>query len=103
MPDCDRAHRPRRPRRALVSDEPAPFAVDVPEAELRELRERLRRTRWPEAETVDDWSQGVPLAYLQDLCRHWAEAYDWRTCEARLNRLDHFRTTIDGLPIHFVH
>ena len=80
-----------------------PFRIEVPGADLADLRERLRRTRWPEAETVDDWSQGVPLAYLQDLCRHWAEAYDWRTCEARLNRLDHFRTTIDGLPIHFVH
>jgi pimeloyl-ACP methyl ester carboxylesterase len=80
-----------------------PFRVEVPEAELVDLRERLRRTRWPEAETVDDWSQGVPLAYLTDLCRHWAEAYDWRDCETRLNRLPHFRTTIDGLPIHFVH
>ena len=55
-----------------------PFRVEVPEADLVDLRERLRRTRWPEAETVDDWSQGVPLAYLTDLCRHWAEAYDWR-------------------------
>ncbi len=80
-----------------------PFRIEVPEADLVDLRERLRRTRWPEAETVDDWSQGVPLAYLQDLCRHWAEAYDWRTSEARLNRLDHYRTTVDGLPIHFVH
>jgi hypothetical protein len=61
-----------------VSDELAPFAVDVPDAELRELRERLLRTRWPEAETVDDWSQGVPLAYLKELCGYWAEGYDWR-------------------------
>ena len=83
--------------------ETVPFRVEVPEADLVDLRERLRRTRWPEAETVDDWSQGVPLAYLQDLCRHWAEAYDWRIAEARLNRLDHYRTTIDDLPIHFVH
>jgi pimeloyl-ACP methyl ester carboxylesterase len=80
-----------------------PFRIAVPEADLVDLRDRLRRTRWPEAETVDDWSQGVPLAYLQDLCRHWAEAYDWRACEARLARLRHFRTTLDGLPIHFVH
>jgi hypothetical protein len=80
-----------------------PFRIEVPEADLVDLRERLRRTRWPEAETVDDWSQGVPLAYLQDLCRHWTEAYDWRTSGARLNRLDHYRTMVDGLPIHFVH
>jgi pimeloyl-ACP methyl ester carboxylesterase len=80
-----------------------PFRVEVPDADLVDLRERLRRTRWPEAETVDDWSQGVPLAYLTDLCRHWAEAYDWRTCEDRLNQLENFRTTVFGLPIHFVH
>ena len=51
---------------------------------------RLRRTRWPEAETVDDWSQGVPLAYLQDLCRYWADDYDWRATEARLNAWPQF-------------
>ena len=80
-----------------------PFRIAVPEADLVDLRERLARTRWPEAETVDDWSQGVPLAYLHELCRHWQEHYDWRATEARLNRLDHFRTRIDGLDIHFVH
>lgn len=80
-----------------------PFRLSMPEADLIDLRDRLRRTRWPEAETVDDWSQGVPLAYLQDLCRHWAEVYDWRVCEARLAQLRHYRTTLDGLPIHFVH
>ena len=80
-----------------------PFRIEIPDADLADLRERLRRTRWPEAETVDDWSQGVPLAYLTDLCRHWAETYDWRIAEARLNRLNHYRTTIDNLPIHFVH
>jgi pimeloyl-ACP methyl ester carboxylesterase len=61
------------------------------------------RARWPERETVQDWSQGVPLAYLQDLCGYWAGAYDWRATEARLNSLPQFRTTIDGLAIHFVH
>jgi pimeloyl-ACP methyl ester carboxylesterase len=80
-----------------------PFRVAVPDADLADLRDRLRRTRWPETETVDDWSQGVPLAYLSDLCRHWTEAYDWRACEARLAALDHYQTTIDRLPIHFVH
>jgi epoxide hydrolase len=79
-----------------VSDELAPFALDVPEAELRDLRERLRGTRWPEAETVDDWSQGVPLAYLRELCDYWAEGYDWRATERRLNAVPQFRTAIDG-------
>jgi epoxide hydrolase len=55
-----------------------PFKVAVPDADLADVRQRLRRTRWPERETVDDWSQGVPLAYLRELCDHWATAYDWR-------------------------
>ncbi|HEY2429074.1 MAG TPA: epoxide hydrolase [Acidimicrobiales bacterium] len=80
-----------------------PFRIEVPGAELDDLRDRLRRTRWPEQETVDDWSQGVPLAYAQDLCRYWAEDYDWRAREERLNRFPQFRTEIDGLGIHFVH
>jgi epoxide hydrolase len=80
-----------------------PFRIAVDEAELRDLRERLNRTRWPDAETVDDWSQGVPLAYVQDLCRYWADEYDWRATEARLNDLPQFRTIIDGLGIHFIH
>ena len=70
---------------------------------LADLRERLTRTRWPERETVEDWSQGVPLAWLQALCRHWREGYDWRRCEARLNALPQFTTEIDGLDVHFVH
>jgi epoxide hydrolase len=81
----------------------APFRVDVPEAELIELRARLERTRWPQREPVDDWSQGVPLGYLQDLCEYWAHGYDWRATEARLNELPQFRTEIDGLGIHFIH
>lgn len=80
-----------------------PFHLDVPEAELRDLRDRLARTRWPEAETVPDWSQGVPLAYLRELCTYWAEKYDWRATEARLGALPQFRTEIDGLGIHFLH
>jgi pimeloyl-ACP methyl ester carboxylesterase len=80
-----------------------PFRLDVPESELADLRERLRRTRWPEAATADGWAQGVPLDYLQDLCAYWADGYDWRRLEARLNALGQFRTTIDGLGIHFLH
>jgi epoxide hydrolase len=79
------------------------FRIEVPEAELDDLRYRLRRARRPERETVDDWSQGVPLAYLEELCDYWASEYDWRATEARLNALPQFRTEIDGLGIHFVH
>jgi pimeloyl-ACP methyl ester carboxylesterase len=86
-----------------MPDDVTAFRLDVPEAELDDLRARLRRTRWPERETVGDWSQGVPLAYLRDLCAYWADAYDWRATEARLNALPQFRTEIDGLGIHFVH
>jgi epoxide hydrolase len=86
-----------------MPDEVAEFRIDVPEADLRDLRERLERTRWPERETVEDWSQGVPLAYVQELCRHWAHGYDWRATEERLNELPQFRAAIDGLGIHFVH
>jgi pimeloyl-ACP methyl ester carboxylesterase len=80
-----------------------PFRISVPDADLADLRERLRRTRWPEPETAGGWSQGVPLAYLQDLCGYWADGYDWRACEARLNALPQYRTEIDGLAIHFLH
>jgi pimeloyl-ACP methyl ester carboxylesterase len=79
------------------------FRIEVAETELEDLRARLRGARWPERETVADWSQGVPLDYLQELCRYWADAYDWRATEARLNALPQFRATIDGLGIHFLH
>jgi pimeloyl-ACP methyl ester carboxylesterase len=79
------------------------FRIEVPEAALEDLRARLRATRWPEPEPVEDWSQGVPLAYLQQLCAYWATDYDWRATEARLNSLPQFRTTIDGLAIQFIH
>ena len=80
-----------------------PFRIEVSEADLRDLRQRLKQTRWPEPETVKDWSQGVPLAYLRELCRYWGEGYDWRATEARLNAFPQFRTVIDGLGIHFLH
>jgi pimeloyl-ACP methyl ester carboxylesterase len=88
---------------STMSDDATPFRIDVPDSELRDLRERLRRTRWPERETVADWSQGVPLDYVRELCRYWADEYDWRATEARLNELPQFRTEIDGLGIHFLH
>src|SRR5439155_3086375 len=80
-----------------------PFHVDVPEAELTDLRRRIKATGWPEKETVADTSQGVPLAPLQDLARYWATEYDWRKVEARLNAVPNFITEIDGLDIHFIH
>jgi pimeloyl-ACP methyl ester carboxylesterase len=81
----------------------SPFELRVPEADLDDLRERLRRTRWAERQTVDDWSQGVPLDYLRELCAYWADEYDWRATEERLNRLGQFRTELNGLGIHFLH
>ena len=80
-----------------------PFHLAVPEATLDDMRARLSRTRWPEAETVDDWSQGVPLVKLRALCEHWRDGYDWRRCEAMLNGFGQYRTSIDGLGIHFLH
>ncbi len=80
-----------------------PFRIDVPDAELDDLRARLQNARWPEHEPVADWSQRVPLHWLDELCRYWADGYDWRTTERRLNDLPQFRTEIDGLAIHFIH
>jgi pimeloyl-ACP methyl ester carboxylesterase len=80
-----------------------PFHVNVPEAELTELRRRINAAKWPERETVADDSQGVPLAMIQELARYWAAGYDWRKCEAKLNALPQFMTEIDGLDIHFIH
>ena len=80
-----------------------PFHVDVPEEALEELRRRVAATNWPEKETVADQSQGVPLATMQKLARHWATEYDWRQVEAKLKSLPQFITEIDGLDIHFIH
>jgi pimeloyl-ACP methyl ester carboxylesterase len=77
--------------------------VGFSDADLDDLRRRIKATRWPERETVDDDSQGVPLAVMQDLARYWATDYDWRKCEAKLNALPNFVTEIDGLDIHFIH
>src|SRR5437016_3035473 len=80
-----------------------PFTVEIPEAEIEALRARVAAARWPHKELVDDWSQGVQLAMLQELARYWAADYDWRKCEAELNGLPQFKTEIDGLGIHFIH
>jgi pimeloyl-ACP methyl ester carboxylesterase len=80
-----------------------PFRIAVGDDVLTDLKSRLRKTRWPEAELVDDWSQGTPLQWIQEICRYWTDDYDWRNREARLNRFAQFTTGIDGLDIHFVH
>jgi pimeloyl-ACP methyl ester carboxylesterase len=80
-----------------------PFRVDVPEADLIELRRRINATRFPDKETVADFSQGVPLATVQKLAHYWATEYDWRKVEARINAVPNFITEIDGLDIHFIH
>ena len=80
-----------------------PFEVSVPDAALVDLRKRIGETRWPRRELVEDRSQGVQLATLQALAKHWTSEYDWRKCEARLNALPQFISEIDGVDIHFIH
>src|SRR5215469_15303498 len=79
------------------------FKIAATDAQLDDLKRRLRDTRWPERECVEDWSQGLPLAYAKAVAGHWLEKYDWRAREARLNRFAQFRTSVDGLGIHFIH
>jgi pimeloyl-ACP methyl ester carboxylesterase len=80
-----------------------PFTIETPEADLEALRARIRATRWPTKELVEDRSQGVQLATLRELARYWSTEYDWRKCEARLSALPQFTTEIDGVEIHFIH
>jgi epoxide hydrolase len=79
------------------------FVLDIPDSVLADLQRRLDLARWPEQETVPDWSQGAPLAKVQALCEYWRTGYDWRRCEAMLNGFGQFTTEIDGLKIHFLH
>jgi pimeloyl-ACP methyl ester carboxylesterase len=88
---------------SIDSEAIRPFRVEVPQAEIDELRRRLKATRWPEKETVADQSQGVQLATIQELVRYWGSDYDFRRFEARLNAVPQFLTAIDGLDIHFIH
>ena len=80
-----------------------PFQIAISDAVLHDLKQRLVNTRWPEKETVTDWSQGMPLAYSQELCQYWLNNYDWRVSEARLNRYPQFTTELNDLSIHFIH
>jgi pimeloyl-ACP methyl ester carboxylesterase len=79
------------------------FTVNIPEAQVAELKRRLAATRWPTKELVGDRSQGVQLATVKELVRYWATDYDWRKAEARLNAYPQFVTKIDGVDIHFIH
>jgi epoxide hydrolase len=84
-----------------MSSEIRPFEIDVPQAELEDLHRRLAEARWPD-DLVEDWSRGVPSAYLQELVRYWRDGYDWRTAEAELNEHSQFLTEVDGQTIHFL-
>src|SRR5579862_7087363 len=79
------------------------FHIDVPQVEVDDLRRRLSSTRWPHSSASTDWSRGVPVGYLRELAEYWADRFDWRGHEARLNDLPQFVTDIDGQTIHFVH
>ncbi len=94
---------------SVTTDKPSgateirPFQVEVPQADLDDLRQRIAATRWPTRELVDDRSQGVQLATTKALADFWENEYDWRACEAKLNALQQFKTEIDGVDIHFIH
>ena len=90
-------------RTATAADTIRPFTVNIPQAELDDLRRRIAATRWPDKETVADQSQGIQLAKLKPLVEYWGSGYDWRKTEARLNALPQFMTEIDGIEIHFIH
>jgi pimeloyl-ACP methyl ester carboxylesterase len=102
-PVSQASKKPQGSKQADDQDAIRPFHVNVPEADLTELRRRINATRWPERETVGDASQGVQLETTQALARYWGTDYDWRNIEARLNALPQFITEIDGLDIHFIH
>lgn len=86
-----------------MSTSVTPFRLEVPQSDIEDLQQRLRRTRWPDRETADAWEQGVPLAKARELVEYWLHRYDWRRCEAALNRLPQFTTEIEGLRFHFIH
>ena len=83
--------------------EVVPFTTNVPKEQLDDLQRRLASARWPERETVQDFSQGLQLSRLKRLVEYWQTQYDWRRCEAMLNAFGQYRTEIDGLNIHFLH
>ncbi|HEY2206355.1 MAG TPA: epoxide hydrolase [Pseudonocardia sp.] len=83
--------------------DPREFRVEIDERQVEDLRERLRRTRWSDAETVPDWSQGIPSSYVRELAEYWADGYDMNRLADRLNAFPQFQATVNGLDIHFLH
>ncbi len=90
-------------QKSTVDTEIRPFHLEIPDHKLEDLQRRVESTRWPTKELVDDRSQGVSLATMQELARYWADEYDWRKAEAKLNALPQFTTEIDGVEVHFIH
>src|SRR5437667_12339955 len=88
--------------RETATDTIRPFQFHASDEDLAELRQRIKATRWPEKEPVADFAQGVPLATIQKLARHWTTQYDWRKVEAKLSSYPQFLTELDGLAIHCV-
>jgi epoxide hydrolase len=86
-----------------MSSEIRPFRIDIPQADLDDLRDRLVRTRWPSQLPGGGWRRGVPVAYLKELAGYWRTGYDWREHEAKLNEFPQYTAEIDGQQIHFVH
>jgi hypothetical protein len=86
-----------------MQDELSPFTISIAEEALDDLRQRLTRARWPEPATGPDWSQGVPVDWLRELCGYWAHQYDWRRLETRLNALPQYTADLGGGDVHFVH
>ena len=82
---------------------PRPFRLQVPEDALRDLRERLTRTRWPDEPPLEPWSTGASLAYVKELCETWRDRFDWRAWESRLNAFAQFRENVQGIDLHFIH
>lgn len=101
MPDSSR--RPPTNSSPSIDEAIHPFRIEIPEADLQDLRDRLEATRWPSELPGIGWSRGVPVDYLKDLAEHWRTGYDWRAHEAALNEFPQFTTTIDGENIHFLH
>src|ERR1700761_1931042 len=83
--------------------EVTPFRIDIPQADLDDLRARLARTRWPDEIPGAGWDYGIPLAVARELAEYWRTGYDWRAHERQLNEFPQFTTTIDGQKVHFMH
>src|SRR5260370_38218683 len=86
-----------------MSDAIRPLKIQVSDADVDDLKKRLRASRWPDPQTVSDSSQGIPLEYVQEIGEYWARDYDWRKIEARLNALPQFHTGLDGVGMYFLH